>query len=205
MTVASGQVLITGAAGFIGGYLVKHLSLDPTLSVIAATRDGQNASRRLELRDLASIHAALPGVDAVVHCAVGDRTVTVDGTRALLRAAAQAGVRRFIYFSSTSVYQSGAGVITEDASLVSPRGAGYGAWKVAAEQTCLAEPGLETVRLRPPIVYGPGSRQWISWYAQRIRSGRWATFGAAGEGTCKPHPRVRCCRRRSRRLDLPGR
>ena len=51
MTAVSGQVLITGATGFIGGYLVKHLSLDPALSVIAATRDGQGASRRLELRD----------------------------------------------------------------------------------------------------------------------------------------------------------
>ena len=82
------------------------------------------------------------------------------------------------------MYESGAGVVTEDASLVSPDGSGYGAWKAAAEQACLAEPSLETVRLRPPIVYGPGSRQWVSWYAQRICSGRWATFGAAGEGTC---------------------
>lgn len=184
MTAALGRVLITGASGFIGGYLVKCLARDPALSVVTTTRDGGNGSRRLELRDPASVRDALPGIDVVVHCAVGDQSVTVDGTRTLLHAAAQAGVRRVIYFSSMSVYEGGAGVVTEDAPLMSPDGQGYGAWKAAGEQACLAEAGIETVRLRPTIVYGPGSRQWVSWYAQRIRSGHWATFGAAGEGTC---------------------
>ena len=110
--------------------------------------------------------------------------MTVEGTRTLLRAAAEAGVRRVVHFSSMSVYGGATGVVTEEAPLVSSDGSGYAAWKAAAEQACLAERGVETVRLRPTIVYGPGSRQWVSWFAHRIRSGRWATFGAAGEGIC---------------------
>jgi len=184
MTAASGPVLVTGAGGFIGNHVVRHLSRDPALAVVASTRDRRDGSRRMDLRDPAAVRAALAGVSAVVHCAVGDQAVTVDGTRTLLRAAAAAGVRRVVHFSSMSVYDGDTGVVKEDAPLVSPDGRGYAAWKAAAEQACLAERGVETVRLRPTIVYGPGSRQWVSWFAQRIRSGRWATFGAAGEGTC---------------------
>ncbi len=177
-------VLVTGAAGFIGGHVLRHLSRDPALAVVAATRDGRDGSRRADLRDAAGIRAALDGVTAVVHCAVGDRRVTVDGTAALLRAAAGAGVRRVVHVSSVAVYGRAIGIVREDAPLISPDGNGYAAWKMAAEQACLAEPGVETVRLRPAIVYGPGGTLWVSRLARRIRAGRWGLFGAAGEGVC---------------------
>ena len=184
MSAFSGEVLITGASGFIGSHVLRHLSCEPAVSAVAATRDGRDGSRRMDLRDPATVRAAVAGAKAVVHCAVGDQSVTVDGTRTLLRAAAEAGVQRVVHFSSMSVYDGAAGVVREETPLVSPGGRGYAAWKAAAEQACLAEPGVETVRLRPTIVYGPGSKQWVSWFAQRIRSGCWSTFGAAGEGTC---------------------
>ena len=179
-----GPVLVTGAGGFIGGHLVRHLSREPGITVIAATRDGREGSRRLDLRDPTSLGGALAGVNAIVHCAVGDRAVTVDGTRALLAAAAQAGVRRFVHISSVAVYGGATGQVAESTPLVSPAGRDYGAWKSAAEQACLAQSGLEIVRLRPAIVYGPGSTLWIQQFARRIRSGHWCVFGAAGEGTC---------------------
>ena len=177
-------VLVTGAAGFIGGHVLRHLSCDPDLSVLATTRDGRDGSRRLDLRDPGGMQAALDGVSSVVHCAVGDRAVTVDGTAALLRAAAAAGVRRVVHISSVAVYGPATGVVREDAARVPADGSGYAAWKAAAEQACLAETGVETVRLRPAIVYGPGGTLWVSQMARRIRSGRWGVFGPAGEGTC---------------------
>ncbi len=177
-----GAVLITGAGGFIGGHVARHLSADPGLHVVAATRDGRDGSRRIDLRG--PLGSALDGIDAVVHCAVGDRGVTVDGTRALLAAAAAAGVRRFVHISSVAVYGAATGPVREDAATLDPSGAGYAAWKAAAEQACLAQPGIQTVRLRPAIVYGPGGTLWVSQMARRIRSGRWGSFGAAGEGTC---------------------
>ena len=178
------NVLVTGASGFIGRRITDLLEGDPRWFAIPATRDRRAGSRWLELSDPASVAAALAGIGMVVHCAVGDRGITVDGTRALLAAARQAGVRRLVYFSSMSVYGGASGRVTEDTPLVAPTNDDYGGWKSAAEQACLAEPGVETVRLRPTIVYGAGSQQWVSWYAQRILSGRWGTFGPAGEGTC---------------------
>ena len=177
-------VLVTGAAGFLGSHVVSLLSRSPDLGVIVTTRDGRDGSRRLDLRDPACMQAALAGVDAVVHCAVGDRAVTVDGTAALLRAAAASGVRRLVYISSVAVYGAATGQVGEDSPLVPADGHGYAAWKVAAERACLGTSGIETVRLRPAIIYGPGGTLWVSQMARRIRSGRWGTFGPAGEGTC---------------------
>ena len=128
--------------------------------------------------------ASLRGVDAIVHCAVGGRAVTVDGTAALLRAAAEARVRRFVHLSSAAIYGDAQGIVTEQTVLVSPRGRGYAAWKSAAEQACLDKHGLEVVRLRPTIVYGPLSTLWLERMARRILSGRWGVLGKRGEGTC---------------------
>ncbi len=178
-----GPILVTGAGGFIGGHVLRHLQRDPDATVIAATRDGRGNSRKLNVLDAAGLQRGLSGVAAVVHCAVGDRAVTVDGTRALLAAAAAAGVRRFVHISSVAVYGPATGAITE-ASPMLPGRSGYAGWKAAAEEACLAQDGLEVVRLRPAIVYGPGSELWVAMLARRIRSGRWGTFGNAGEGTC---------------------
>ena len=179
-----GPVLVTGAGGFMGGHLASWLRQDPACTVIAATRDGRDGSRRLDLRDFAGLRSGLAGVGAVVHCAVGDRAVTVDGTRALLAAAAAQGVRRFVHISSVAVYGGATGAVTEGTPLAQATGQGYAAWKVAAEQACLAQTGMEVVRLRPAIVYGPGSQLWVARLAERIGSGRWGTFGRAGEGLC---------------------
>ena len=142
------------------------------------------AARGPDVEEETATGAGLAAVGAVVHCAVGDRAVTVEGTRALLAAAAAAGVRRFVHLSSVAVYGGAAGALTEATPMVAGDGQDYAAWKAAAEHACLAQQGLDVVRLRPAIVYGPGSKLWVTQLAERIRSGRWGTFGPAGDGTC---------------------
>jgi len=185
------RILVTGASGFIGEAVLRHLLRQPGLTAHGAGRDpsslpAASAPRRLDLTDPASLPEALAGIDVVVHCAVGDRAVTADGTNTLQRAALACGVRRMVHFSSVSVYGAATGVVAEDTPLVAADGRGYAAWKVAAEAHArdAAASGLEVAILRPAIVYGARSEIWVGKMARRIASGAWGTLGAAGEGLC---------------------
>ncbi len=115
---------------------------------------------------------AVQGVDAVIHLAArahimrdvaGDplaeyRRVNVTGTRILARAAAAAGVRRLVFLSSVKVNgeHTGAEPYTERDP---PRPQdSYGISKWEAEQALLenaAQSPMQTVVLRPPLLYGP--------------------------------------------------
>lgn len=113
--------LITGATGFVGSSVLRHL-LDAGHEVRALVRprsDPRNlADLTLErvagdLTDAASLRRALEGCDALFHVAADYRLwtpdtgtpyrVNVDGTRELMHAALDAGVRRIVYTSSVAV------------------------------------------------------------------------------------------------------
>jgi nucleoside-diphosphate-sugar epimerase len=186
-------VLVTGASGFIGGHIAGRLARVAGLDVRCASRSGRalvenTTACRLDVLDRASLDAACAGADAVVHCAVGDRATTITGTANVLRAAQHAGVRRAVHLSSVSVYGSANLCLPESAPSVAADGRGYPHWKAAAEALCREIPSgqgrLQVVMLRPTIVYGAGSRLWVELMVRRILSGRWGTFGAAGEGFC---------------------
>jgi nucleoside-diphosphate-sugar epimerase len=85
------------------------------------------------------------------------------------------------------VYGPVEGTVGEDA----PRphtGDEYGDSKLDAELVCeeFIARGLPCVILRPTVVYGPFSKQWIVKFAERLESGLWAQFGKAGDGRCNP-------------------
>ena len=148
------MIVVTGSAGHLGEALVRVLRAEGHevlgLDVLASpTTDvvGDVADRALA-REL------LAGADAVLHAAtlhkphVGSHTrqdfvdTNVSGTLALLEAAAAAGVRRFVFTSTTSAFGRAltpapgepAAWITEDVR-PAPRNV-YGATKVAAEDLC---------------------------------------------------------------------
>jgi nucleoside-diphosphate-sugar epimerase len=163
---------ISGGAGFLGLHLARRLLADGhgvrTLDV--EPLDDAELERSVEeirgdVRDPAAAERLVEGADVLVHSAAalpirGSRReisdVNVGGTRTVLTAARDAGVRRAIFVSSTAVY----GVpkvhpISEDAPLV---GVGpYGESKIAAEAVCreLARDGLEVVIVRPKTFIGP--------------------------------------------------
>ncbi len=115
------QTLVTGATGFLGSHIADRLldRGDAVRALVRPTSDTSYLGSRAELvtGDIAepeSLPAALSGVEVVYHAAanVSDwgpwsefKRITVDGTRNMLRAAAVAGVKRFLHVSSDAVYR----------------------------------------------------------------------------------------------------
>jgi len=172
------KVLVTGACGFVGAALVRHLA-DLGYEVRAAMRRprpvpaGVSRFAGLALDAEADWTDALAGVDAVIHCAArvhvmgecGDaaqafQAVNVHGTRRLAEQAVTAGCRRFIFLSSVKVNgeRTLPGAPFTEADPPAPVDP-YGQSKFDAERALFelgSASGLEVVVIRPPLVYGPG-------------------------------------------------
>jgi dihydroflavonol-4-reductase len=114
------KVLVTGATGFVGSHVAQLLSVhgaDLRLLVRSTSRTENIADFKAEcvtgdLRDPASLRKAVQGCEFVFHVAADYRLwvrnpqemyrSNVEGTRSLIRAAQEAGVRRVIYTSSVA-------------------------------------------------------------------------------------------------------
>ncbi|MCC5949791.1 MAG: NAD-dependent epimerase/dehydratase family protein [Nitriliruptoraceae bacterium] len=200
----NGPVLVTGGAGFIGRAVVRHLD-GAGIEVRAVDRRAttiDTAGGRIEVRAgdttvPGSLAASLVGVDTVVHAAaivstVVDRAtmhaVNVVGTRRLIEAARDAGVRRLVHLSSIVVHGADLPPWVDEDHPVRITGDAYGDTKIAGEQVVLAAHAageLETVVLRPGDVYGPGSRPWVVLPLTYLAAGQ-GVLPARGRGLLAP-------------------
>ena len=178
------NVLVTGGAGYVGAVLVpKLLAAGYGVTVLDLFLYGEevfesakaNPKLRLirgDLRHLPTVEGALAGCDAVIHlaCISNDpsfeldpelgKSINLDAFRPLVRAAKAAGVKRFIYASSSSVYGVKEGVsVTEDLPLEPLTD--YSKFKAVCERILDEEraPGFVTLTLRPATVCGYSPRQ----------------------------------------------
>ena len=190
------SVLITGAGGFIGGWIAESYHLNGMPNVRAGIRRWSSAARiarypitivPCDVMNREQLEGAVSGTDVVVHCSVGSRDVTVEGTRNLLDASLRHGVKRVVNLSTMDIYGGAEGSVTE-ATPFRYTGSEYGDSKIDAEKVCqeYIARGLPVVTLRPTIVYGPYNKLWIAKFAERLRSGRWGLFSEWGDGTCNP-------------------
>lgn len=168
------MILLTGANGFVGKAVAARIPAAELKLLVRRASDIECASEVLcDLVDFPELSSALGDVTCVIHCAARAhvmnegpdaieiyREVNVTATLHLARAAAEAGVRRFVYLSSVKVhgesttnrepFSSASGYAPVDP---------YGVSKVEAEQAlrelCNDYP-MELVIIRPPLVYGPG-------------------------------------------------
>lgn len=187
------KVLVTGASGMLGG-AVARLLLDAGHEVRTFQRRPAGitgaAGSRGSLTDPAAVARAVEGFDGVIHLAAkvsfagaeeDFRQVNVEGTRTLLAASREAGVRDVVYVSSPSVAHAGSSLVGAGAGAAAPdlaRG-NYARTKAAAELLALAAdaPGFRVAAVRPHIVWGPGDTQLVERVLDRARRGRLPVLG----------------------------
>jgi UDP-glucose 4-epimerase len=174
------KTLVTGGGGFIGSHLAAHLAeLGHDIRILDNFASGQR-SNMLALPDDVELiegdiqsyeraHNAVTGCDIVFHQAalpsvprsvqdpLTSNATNITGTLNVLLAARDAGVRRVIFASSSSIYGSSPEMPKREDVLPLPISP-YAAAKMACEGYCrsFAEVyGLETVALRYFNVFGP--------------------------------------------------
>lgn len=178
-------IVVTGAAGYVGGVLTRRLLADGETSVIGvdlcAMDHGAEGVReiidhprftlvRADVRDTETIEPLLEGAAGVVHLAavVGDpagrrdpertRAINVGASEHLIAAAKRQGVGHFVFVSTCSNYgvSDSDTLVTEDGDL-NPVSL-YAETKVAVEKALLAERDLPATVCRFATVYGVAPR-----------------------------------------------
>ena len=184
-------VLVTGAAGFLGGAVVTSL-LEKGHDVRTVLRPSSRAEDlawydrvevfRADLRSHPELGTAFDGVDALVHLAaamsggeVAMFSGTVTATERLLDAMARTPTRRLVLASSFSVYDWSRihGVLDEDGPVEQDIYArdGYAVskvWQERVSRRMSEEHGWDLTVLRPGYVWGSGG-EWV--YGLGIRAG----------------------------------
>lgn len=187
--IKNSKILVTGGAGFIGGFVVKELLKEDIAEVIIYDNFTRGKMENIQeslkdkrcrifpnggdIRDTDILNLAMKNVDYVfhlaamwlLHCKDFPRTafdVNIKGTFNVLEACVNNNIKKLIYSSSASVYGDAVEVpMTEEHPFNNKNF--YGATKISGEAMCTAyndRYGLKIIGLRYMNVYGPGQDQY---------------------------------------------
>ena len=160
------RLAVTGGTGFVGGHLLQ-MATAAGYTVKALTRRPQSQHDGLDwiagsLDDSNSLQQLADGAEAVIHIAgairapdrAGFAGPNIEGTRNVIDAAREAGIRRFVHISSLAARE--------------PELSDYG-WSKAESETLVQASGLDWTIIRPPAVYGPGDTETLELFAMAAR------------------------------------
>jgi nucleoside-diphosphate-sugar epimerase len=194
------RILVTGAAGFIGGALFRRLagySLDVTATVLFPHEAEalRGSGHRAEILDLAADDAwddLVAGMDVVFHVAAVFQEVESDaetyrrvnhlGALKLARTAGRVGVSRFVHCSTVGVHGSVEQIPATEETPFNPMDL-YHRTKLAGELAIvefgrsLPDRGMTVCVNRPAMVYGPGDMRMLKLF-RAILSGRFRMIGS---------------------------
>lgn len=204
----SAAAFVTGGSGFIGGRLVARL-VGEGRPVRALARSDASAKLvadlgaepvRGDIVDRASLASAAAGAEVAFHLAahLGEwgpwadfERGNVEGTRNVLAACAEAGVRRFVHCGTEAALMAGEPLVQVDetAPLRPDSPAPYPATKARAERDVrdANREGFETVVLRPRFVWGKGDTTLLPGMIETVEAGKWAWVGGGGNVTDTAH------------------
>jgi UDP-glucose 4-epimerase len=169
------NILVTGAAGFIGSHLIKSLLQESSYFIYALVREkpslfSENTRLKYIYSDLSSVDFAdsLPyNIDTVIHLAQSTNyrqfpeksddifAINIQSTHKLLEWSRKSGVKRFLFASSGNVYRTSNKPLSED-DICEPSGF-YGKTKYIGELLVNSYSAFfEVSILRIFGVYGPG-------------------------------------------------
>jgi nucleoside-diphosphate-sugar epimerase len=199
MTEPQEVTLVTGATGLVGSALCRRLAGQGrrARALVQTTSDASFLDElgvELTVGDVAEeadCRRAMEGAGRVFHCAayVSDWAeaeemirINVEGLQAMMDAALEAGVERFVYLSSLVVLGHGPQVDLDESAPVVITGDTYNRTKVMAEDMAFRyhrERGLPITIIRPPYIYGPRDRQFLPRLLATMKRG---TFRYIGSG-----------------------
>ncbi len=189
---------VTGGSGFVGKELISALRARGD-EVVALSRSERSDSAlktlgatpvRGDLDATEALAQGMAGCGAVFHCAAkvdewdsdaAFHQVNVVGTEHVLAAARAAKVKRFVLISTEAVLADGQPLVDADETLPLPSRPlpGYPASKQLCERRVLEAngAGLETVVVRPRLIWGRGDTSNLVRFIEAIHGGRYAWVG----------------------------
>jgi nucleoside-diphosphate-sugar epimerase len=204
--MAERTAFVTGGSGFIGGRLIKRLVADgwkvralarSDRSAAAVEELGADAARG-DLDDTSSLEGGTVGCDVCFHAAafVGEwgkpreyERSNVDGTRNVLDASRASGVRRFVHVGTEAALLAGEPLVDvdEEAPLRPDSHASYARTKAMAEQLVRSAEGIETVVVRPRLVWGAGDTTILPGVLDAVDAKRFRWIGGGEHRTSTTH------------------
>src|SRR5262245_57786970 len=181
------RCLVTGGSGFFGHLLVERLLARGdrvrNFDLTAADAEFEGVEfHRGDIRDAAAVRRACEGIEVIYHNVAQQplsknpelmRTVNLGGTRNLLTAALDCGVRKVIFTSSTAIFGIPSELPIRRSTKPTPCEP-YGRTKAASEALCreFIARGLDVTMIRPRTILGHGRLGIFQMLFEWTREGR---------------------------------